>query len=1043
MATAPPLFRMFGMRPSTVLALSFLMSVTIAAESIGADPKAGWSLTIPATEMKSHAFRDPAALERIIAIKNLSGRPDPRRNPDEKGRGRVQGWVKYEFRVPKSAWYEISLDDDAKTNQFFINETIQLTPGLGQKAGSVWLEAGKHTLRIEKHQWRGFGPIHEIVVREVTGENLEDTLRCEPETNHTVFRKGESLPLRIQAGARTTGSELTVQLQNKQGGEGMKEHQVPILPSVKPETIVEQIPLMEEGVFRVVFLERGKPISDEKIAPIDVVVVDTTPVPPSSKDVTRKLVEEIDVVGREPDFSNGETSRIVETTFGKYRESGDAGYLQNMNAEKPSWFSYKVQLPDLDGPYMVEVDYPDDAYRSTIVQVRQGVPEIGTVDHFPYSTGIGADAGGEFSLSHEMKTLSFFMWPTGRDWRVTLITPQNGSRAAASKIRIYKVTSALHPTPGYEPNGRPFVQWYEEGLSYLTAFGGSQNSVDDILRGTDQWLQTLSYMGANMVLPTVAIYQMAMYPSLFNRDFNQPTTFDIVRLILLLSEKYGVEVVAGFAPEAREVAWLSGKIPAEAPNILRSKSGAFPEEPRRGYSPVHPLNQEWYIAMLREFVERYRDLPAFRGVALRVMDWANPGLINFHSLDWGYDDFTIGLFEKETGIKVPGTPGDETRFATRADWLLKNNEDEWIQWRCDKVTDLYRRIVEMVREVDPELEVFTDVSPPADRLRGMGVDLKKLGELDGLTIIQGNHRYGRNKKQLPLQEMRDRLVDRNLLTKFKEAGAGANFFFTQAYVEATKVVTPNEQLGYPTNAPHGWMSGVVNPAGDHVNERWALALAEADAQLLGDGGNANTVGQPPTRRFIQEYRQLPAVPFTPRPEARDPVAVWEATIGDERWFYAVNRERFSIPVTITFASPEKVTRVLDGSSVDLVDNAMSLSLAPYEMRLWKTPISNTLETITVKVPDKAIEMVTAQVAWLADLNEKIAKGASSFKVTPEEQSAIQEQLARAKAALEQGHIRAARSFLENVTLLGLYQNLGQFPPNLRDADARTLHAEAP
>ncbi len=1032
MATIPHLFRILRLRPATVLAFGFLTSVTIAAESTGADPKAGWSLSIPATEFKNHAFRDPASLQRIKDIKNLSGRPDPRRNPTEKGRGRIQGWVDYEFEVPKTSWYEISIDDQARENQFFVNETIQLTPGAGQKAGSVWLEKGTHTLRLEKYQWRGFGPIHEIVIREVTDENLENTLRCHPETNHTVFRKGEALPLRVHAGTRTTTSELTVQVQNKQSGVVISNHQIAIAPSDKPETLLEQVPLTAEGIFQVRFLERGKPISDENIAPIDVVVVDTTPVSPSLKDVTRDLVEEIDVVSREPDFSNGEASRIVERPFGKYRESGDVGYLQNMNAEKPSWFSYKVKLPDLEGPYMVEVDFPDDAYRSMMVQIRQGVPEIGTVDHFPYSTGIGVDAGGEFALSHEMNTLSFFIWPTGRDWRVTLITPQDGSRAAASRIRIYKVTSPLHPTPGYEPNGRPFVQWYEEGLSYLTAFGGSQNSIPDIVRGTDQWLKTSTFMGANMVLPTVAVYQMAMYPSFYNRDFNQPTTFDIVRLILLLSEKYGVKMVAGFAPEAREVGWLSGKPPEEAPNILRSKTGAFPEAPRRGYNPAHPLNQEWYLAMLREFVEQYRDLPAFQGIALRVMEWANPGLINFHSLDWGYDDFTVALFEKETGIQVPADPADQERFAQRAEWLLKNKQTEWIQWRCDKVTDLYRRIVEMVRSVDPKLEVFTDVSPPADRLPGMGVDLKALGQLEGLTIIQGNHRYGRNKKLLALQEMRDRLIDPDFLIKFKEAGAGSNFFFTQAYVEATKVVTPNEQLGYPANAPHGWMSGVSNPVGPQVNERWALALAETDAQLLGDGGNSNTLGQPLTRRFVQEYRQLPAVTFTPRPDARDPVAVWETTIGEERWFYAVNRERFAIPVTISMSSVDQVTRVIDGTSADLVDNAMSLSLAPYEMRLWKTAASNNIESISVQVPAEAIEMVTAQVAWLAELDQAIANGTSSSKISSTEQAHLREQLARAQAALGRGHVRTARSFLENATLLELYQKIDRYPPALRD-----------
>ena len=51
-------------------------------------------------------------------------------------------------------------------------------------------------------------------------------------------------------------------------------------------------------------------------------------------------------------------------------------------------------------------------------------------------------------------------------------------------------------------------------------------------------------------------------------------------------------------------------------------------------------------------MDRYKDSQALRGVSLRLINWQNTGLNNFLSLDWGYDDLTVGLFEKETGIST-------------------------------------------------------------------------------------------------------------------------------------------------------------------------------------------------------------------------------------------------------------------------------------------------------------------------------------------------------------------------------------------------------
>jgi len=1004
-----------------------------------------WELHIKAADFLGADIRNASLLPRIAQAGNLSGRANPNNDYNDKSFVPIQGWVEYEVEVPRSGWFQITLDGDAEINQYIIDGGVRLTPALGGLAGNAWLGAGKHRLRVECKHWKGFGPVTEFVIREAIDESLGHTVRYDLNGAPTVLAKGSELVFDIHAGGRKEPAELAIRLVRKEGGKVLSEKRLSLEAGVAPAVLKASLPLPEAGIFEVAFFEGENPIPSNQLKGFKIVVVDTTPVPPALAEARRTLVEEIDCVEREPDFSNGGASRIVKRSLGDYRESGDVGYLQNMNAHAPSWFSYKLKLPDLEGPYLVEVDYPNDEPRTMLAQIRQGMPEIGGIDHFPYTMGVGVDTGGEFPLSDQFEKLSILVWPTGRDWRVTLMTPQTGLRAAASKIRIYKLTGTLHPTPGLEPNGRTFAQWYEEGLSYLTAFGGTQNTIEDILRGTDNWLRSTAYMGANRIFPTVAIYQMAMYPSRFNSDFNQPNTFDLVRLILLLSQKYRLDFVAEFAPEAREVAWLASNEPGDKPNRLRDKNGRFADYPLAIYSPVHPINRKWYLGMIREFVERYQDAPNFKGVSLRVMCWANPGFTNFHSIEWGYDDFTIKRFEEDTGITIPVQADDAKRFSKRSVWLMNHKKAEWIAWRCAVVAEMYRQVVETVRSVRPDLTVYTDIysanmeNTGIDDLKAMGVDIDLLGKIAGLEVINALHPYGRRDTSRANQKLRDNLVDVGRLRMMAPGGRDANFFFTQAYMEATQAVAPNEQLGYPKDAPHGWMSGIANPAAAQVNERWALALAETDAQLLGDGGNAYTLGQPLTRAFLQEYRQLPKIPFTPRAEARDPVAVWEARDGEDFWFYAVNREAYAVPVEILLENATQVVRALDGSPVN--QQSVSLTLEPYELRVWRASKDARIATVRVRPPSEKSELVAAQVEWMSDLAKQIADDSLGFPLSTRERELVLTATRRASEALQNGHLRTARSFLENAGLIEVFEKIGKFPPKLRNWGSQKVPAD--
>src|SRR5262249_42314664 len=84
------------------------------------------------------------------------------------------------------------------------------------------------------------------------------------------------------------------------------------------------------------------------------------------------------------------------------------------------------------------------------------------------------------------------------------------------------------------------------------------------------------------------------------------------------------------------------------------------------------------------------------------------------------------------------------------------------------------------------------------------------------------------------------------------------------YVEATQVVAPPSALGMP-NGSDNWISASVYPSGPNALEQYAIQLAESDAQIVGDGGNGYSLGQPETRAWFRETLALPAQRSRARP----------------------------------------------------------------------------------------------------------------------------------------------------------------------------------
>jgi hypothetical protein len=426
------------------------------------------------------------------------------------------------------------------------------------------------------------------------------------------------------------------------------------------------------------------------------------------------------------------------------------------------------------------------------------------------------------------------------------------------------------------------------------------------------------------------------------------------------------------------------------------------------------------------------------GVSLRLMQWANPALNNFQSLDWGYDDHTVGRFARERGIAVPmGAEGDPGRFAARYRWIMANAKAAWIDWRCEKIAELYARIAERLRRARPDLRLYSTVfdAYPSEYgtgwLRDAGIDPVRLARIPGVVLINSLHAYGRRYEERATQATRDNLIEPEMLNALRPAGVPGSVLPYARYLEAIESVVTPAELGFAgTRAT--WTSGVSNPAGRHMLERYALAMAETDAHFLGDGGNAYTLGQPVLAEFLREYRALPAANFKPRPDARDPVAVWEFERGNERFFYAVNREQYPVTLDIRLSGPGRFVSLASGEALPTTDGRARIAMLAHELRGFRGPGSLRMAALTTISPPEAVERVTAQVAWLRQLAGDSDGLLALIQLDAGQREALRNAATAAAADLRAGRLWRARTRIENHALIDVYAKLGRFPPRMRE-----------
>jgi hypothetical protein len=990
----------------------------------------------------------------------------------------LAGWVEYDFVVPEAGWYELVLrgmpsgwgrDVFVDGKRLLRQSTAGKEDRIGKdlyKEANLHLTKGKHRLRIRRLSFPGWLP---------SGWELRasgaDPAGCvfARIKGSDIIRTSEKLRLEVTGGTSAPTTYEILAVGTIEPGEAVVG-QVAFPATGQPVTRTLEIVPPKEGVFELRARANGKGLRPNDFRAGRFVAIDTKHAPLAAGNAKKTLVHDIDCV-KQTDMGKpiapgkgfweafGKT-RVATSPAGVYREGGDnldpsIPLAPRRNTKFKSGFSYAIDVPEVQAPYLLEVDFPDDDRRTTNIIILENAKKSYGLQYPAAHLGSGYETGDWYELTNRMQTHRHVFWPATKVLRVALVSMNPGMRAAAARVRVYRLVEGLPAGPRARKDGRVLAAWNEEPgrwIAYFRVFHPDLGALERDFVGIRRYAQICRYAGINAINPTEAVYQSMTYHSdELEGWFVKP--YDTVRIMALVCEKYGLKYIPELHLSGQS--WFHSQVVeklASDPKELYVWSRLGTRGGSNWFAPtwnaLHPAIQQKYIDVVGELADKVSDSPAFAGVSSRLMTWVWQSWNALPSLNWGYGDWTVAQFEKETGIKVPGKRDDASRFAKRFEFLTTGKiRDRWIAWRCAKILDYHRRLRDRIRRRRPDavlyLPYYGDACQGMDLIFGSltqmargalletGIDLNALAAEPGIAVFPGAA-FGR-RDSTPVHDqsaVHDPLLD----PAHKALGFGREraFAYGNAYFEVHTAV-PLHKLGLPKLKP-GSYCGAGEAAGRQSLEKLSVVLADQDTGFMRIGGLGYTFGRPEFyHEWLRAYQQLPKLPFKRLEQAIDPVAIWFRSCKDGLYFYAVNREPYAVTTVVTLKGANRVTRLgaQGAHALKCVSRAgcaaVEIDLKPFQLRAFKAASGARLTNAQTRVPPDRVELVRRRLAYAQQLADGIRTGSRRRDITDAQRDAFLRQMDSAWTAFQRGHYWRARTALSMTPMIEVFQELAAYP----------------
>lgn len=652
---------------------------------------------------------------------------------------------------------------------------------------------------------------------------------------------------------------------------------------------------------------------------------------------------------------------VGEFSFGHL---ADTQYLE-LGSKEGSRIAIRFDI-DTNAPlYCFEFDLPDNAKRTAdlIVQPCKGED---------YILQVGVAMGDEYPNSNRILTHRCLYWSHAPDVAAVLMTAREGSPAALSAIRLYRVkdgrlpvAAVREPKPNLDGWRRSFAMYFEDPAVGLD-FGLDQKSVGSatgIGRLIDRVAAKMKYTGEN-----IFAYPGVWYKGLIDDDWNPRG--HAPDFLLAWYEKFGREglgVVPTVNPNTMPVP--SGLVTLESmgngalhPTVVAIHDTGKPNWGKRHNTPPnfnfhHPQVQAHIEHFIDVLLEQGKEFPAFRGICLHMTRHC---MLWFGDEASGYNDYTVRAFAADCGVAVPFDrfAANPLRGKDYALWLREHCWEEWIQWRCDQVTKFYVRMAKKLSAARPDLKLWVnsfvppDVTHPDFTRNDFLQRANRRCGLDGAALTQGasnlilcqtllpaDYRW-RRRQSYPSEAaaMHQRVLD--TLPGTYSLLHGADYPWVNLhdrYWESAIGRLGGSRLGgkltcdWMKECP--WRVTVVNPAGRHALRPFALPFRYSDVLGLSKGGFlVGTYGMEDVLvPFVQAFRALPAVIMDEIGRVGD-VVVRQRMFDGKSYFYVVNTSDLSQSLDLVF--PQGSVDLVSG---ERLNGGQSLNLKAYEFRSFSAP----------------------------------------------------------------------------------------------------------
>ncbi len=651
--------------------------------------------------------------------------------------------------------------------------------------------------------------------------------------------------------------------------------------------------------------------------------------------------------------------------------------------------------------WVFEIDYPDDTVRTVDLIIQKS-----KMPHSDYTMQVGYAAGDEYPNTGRILTHRVLYWASDPDVALVAMTARTGAPAAVSAVRVYRVKGGalpaakinepkpLPPPTGFARAWHDFQAFDEKNLAERqerlgreTERGGWNRMVAlyfedpaigydfgvpksngflpvDLGNLIDRTVARMKFTGENLFA-----YPGAWYHGLIGEQYNpRHHAPDFLSAWYAKFDHEGLFLMPTVNPNTMPIPEGLVARRSMSDGTLHDSVIAIHDTGKPNWGGWHdtPPNFNFHHPKVRRHISGIIDAlvdqgvghASFKGVCMHLTRHC---FLWFGDEESGYNDYTVEAFAKARKIKLPAElKKGALRGKAYAEWLRAHAWNEWLQWRCDVVTDFYVKEARKLAGRRPDLKLWLNYMVPANirhpdflkddfmasAWRGAGLDPVRLTKeapniILGQTMVPADYRW-RDKGNYPTPAARAHQRVLDTLPGFYANLKGAAYPLVHQHDRYWESPIGDARKGGANSLSCDWLNecawrvSTINPSGVHALRHFVEPLRHGDVLGLSKGGFLiGTYGmEAHLVPFFQAFRALPAVVMDDIPCSGN-VRVRTCTFNKQTYFYVVNTD--AKPATISLEFPAKTQDLVTGKyflSGILGNQAtrQTLNLAPYEMR---------------------------------------------------------------------------------------------------------------